>query len=105
MNEKGNFAWPGYGENARVLKWIIERCADRVSGAPSPLGIAPKYEEFDWRGSTFTKEEFEGVTRLDQAAWLAELEGVKEWFAKMGAKLPPRLAVIRDELEAKFRAA
>jgi phosphoenolpyruvate carboxykinase (GTP) len=105
MNEKGEFAWPGYGENARVLKWIIERCAGRVSGTPSPLGIAPKYEEFDWRGSSFTKEEFEGVTRLDQAAWLAELEGVKEWFAKMGAKLPPRLAVIRDELEEKFKVA
>jgi phosphoenolpyruvate carboxykinase (GTP) len=104
-NEKGEFAWPGYGENARVLKWIIDRCTDRVSGAPTPLGIAPKYEEFDWRGSDFSKGEFEAVTRLDKAAWLGELEGVKEWFAKMGAKLPARLAKIRDELEAKFKAA
>jgi phosphoenolpyruvate carboxykinase (GTP) len=104
-NEKGEFAWPGYGENARVLKWIIDRCAGRVSGAPTPLGIAPKYEEFDWRGSDFGKAEFEGVTRLDKEAWLAELAGVKEWFGKMGAKLPARLAAIRDELEEKFKKA
>jgi phosphoenolpyruvate carboxykinase (GTP) len=104
-NEKGDFAWPGYGENARVLKWIIDRCEGRVSGVQSPLGIAPKYEEFDWSGSSFTKAEFEGVTRLDKTAWLAELEGVKDWFAKMGAKLPTRLAAIRDELKAKFKKA
>ncbi|MDR0380039.1 MAG: phosphoenolpyruvate carboxykinase (GTP) [Candidatus Accumulibacter sp.] len=104
-NEKGEFAWPGYGENARVLKWIIDRCEGRVSGASSLLGIAPKYEEFDWSGSDFTQAQFEGVTRLDKAAWLGELEGVKEWFGKMGAKLPARLAAIRDALEAKFKAA
>jgi phosphoenolpyruvate carboxykinase (GTP) len=104
-NEKGEFAWPGYGENARVLKWIIDRCTGRVTGATTPLGFAPKYEEFDRRGFDFSEGKFEAVTRLDKAAWLSELEGVKEWFAKMGTKLPARLAAIRDELEAKFKAA
>jgi phosphoenolpyruvate carboxykinase (GTP) len=104
-NEQGKFAWPGYGENARVLKWIIDRCEGRASGRESVLGIMPKYDEIDWSGLSFSPEQFEGVTRLDKAAWLAELEGVKEWFAKMGAKLPPVLAAIRDELEARFKAA
>jgi phosphoenolpyruvate carboxykinase (GTP) len=102
-NEKGEFAWPGYGDNARVLKWIIERCEGGVSGKQSALGTVPKYEEIDWRGMSFSREQFEAVTRLDTQAWLAELEGVKEWFAKMGDKLPARLAGIRDELEAKFK--
>ena len=88
-----------------MLKWIVDRYTGRVSGTVTPLGIAPKYEEFNWRGSDFSPAQFEGVTRLDKAAWLAELEGVREWFAEMDTKLPARLAAIRDELEAKFKAA
>ena len=65
----------------------------------------PKYEEIDWSGLDFTKEEFAGVTNLDKQIWLGELAGVKEWFEKMGAKLPARLAAIRDDLEAKFNKA
>ena len=103
-NEQGKFAWPGFGDNARVLKWIIDRCEGRVSGRETALGIMPEYEEIDWSGLNFSEEQFEGVTSLDKQAWLAELEGVKEWFAKMGAKLPAKLATIRDELEAKFKA-
>ena len=105
MNEKGEFAWPGFGENARVLKWIIERCEGRVAGRESVLGTMPKYEEIDWSGLDFSPEQFEAVTKLDKQTWLAELEGVKEWFAKMGAKLPAKLAAIRDELEGKFKSA
>lgn len=63
----------------------------------------PKYEEIDWTGADFSKEQFANVTSLDKAAWVSELEGVKEWFGKMGTKLPAKLAQIRDELEAKFK--
>ncbi|GHU25637.1 phosphoenolpyruvate carboxykinase [GTP] [Betaproteobacteria bacterium] len=104
-DEKGEFAWPGYGENARVLKWVIDRCEGRVSGKPSVLGITPKYEEIDWSGLDFSQAQFNAVTNLDKQTWLAELEGVKEWFGKMGSKLPTRLAAIRDELEGKFKSA
>ncbi len=102
-DDKGGFAWPGFGDNARVLKWIIDRAENRVQGVESELGLIPNYEDIDWSGSTFTKAEFANVTNLDKAAWLGELEGVKEWFGKMGAKLPARLATIRDEIEAKFK--
>ena len=105
MNEQGKFAWPGFGDNARVLKWIIDRVEGRVVGEKSILGTMPKYEEIDWSGLDFTKEEFAGVTNLDKQIWLGELAGVKEWFEKMGAKLPARLAAIRDDLEAKFNKA
>ncbi len=104
-DEKGGFAWPGFGENARVLKWIIDRVENRAEGRPSVLGTMPKYEEIDWTGLEFTPDQFENVTKLDKQTWLGELEGVKEWFQKMGAKLPTKLASIRDELEAKFKSA
>ena len=87
-----------------MLKWIIERCEGRVAGRESVLGTMPKYEEIDWSGLDFSPEQFEAVTKLDKQTWLTELEGVKEWFAKMGAKLPAKLAAIRDEYEAKFKA-
>ena len=102
-DEKGGFAWPGFGDNARVLKWIIERCEGKVGGVESVLGTMPKYEDIDWTGLDFSKEQFNDVTKLDKATWLTELEGVKEWFAKMGAKLPPKLAAIRDDFETKFK--
>ncbi len=104
MNEKGEFAWPGFGDNARVLKWIIERCEGKVAAKETTLGWMPNYEDIDWAGANFSKEEFAGVTSLDKAAWLSELEGVKEWFAKMGDKLPAKLADIRTKLEKNFQA-
>ena len=105
MNEKGEFAWPGFGDNARVLKWIIDRCEGRVTARESVLGWMPNYDDMDWAGADFSKDQFAGVTSLDKQAWLSELEGVKEWFGKMGDKLPPKLASIRSEFEKSFQQA
>jgi phosphoenolpyruvate carboxykinase (GTP) len=101
-NEKGGFAWPGFGDNARVLKWIIDRCEGRVAAKESVLGWVPNYEDIDWTGSDFSKAEFDLVTSLDKQTWLGELAGVKEWFEKMGANVPAKLVTIREELEQKF---
>lgn len=65
----------------------------------------PNYEDLDWAGSDFSKEEFANVTSLDKQAWLNELAGVKDWFGKMGDKLPGKLADIRDKFEQEFQAA
>jgi phosphoenolpyruvate carboxykinase (GTP) len=103
-NAQGGFAWPGFGDNARVLKWIIDRCEGKAAARETTLGWMPSYEDLDWSGSDFSQEEFANVTSLDKEAWLNELEGVKEWFAKMGGKLPAKLADIRDQLEKRFQA-
>ncbi|KFB65887.1 phosphoenolpyruvate carboxykinase (GTP) [Candidatus Accumulibacter vicinus] len=105
MNEKGEFAWPGFGDNARVLKWIIERCEGKAAARQTILGSMPNYEDIDWAGIEFSQEEFAGVTSLDKEAWLSELEGVKDWFAKMGDKMPAQLVDIRDKFEKAFQAA
>jgi phosphoenolpyruvate carboxykinase (GTP) len=88
VNEKGQFAWPGFGDNARVLKWIIQRCEGQAGARETVLGWMPSYEDIDWSGAEFSRQEFDGVTSLDKQAWLNELEGVKDWFGKMGDKLP-----------------
>jgi len=102
MNEKGQFAWPGFGDNARVLKWIIERCEGKVSARETTLGWMPNYEDLDWSGLEFSTDEFDAVTKIDADVWKSELTGVKEWFDKMGDKLPKKLALIRDMLEESF---
>jgi len=103
-DEKGGFAWPGFGDNARVLKWIIERCEGKVGGQQTVLGVMPNYEDMEWTGADFSKAQFANVTNLDKKTWQGELEGVKEWFDKMGTKLPAKLSSIRDDLAAKFAA-
>ena len=75
----------------------------KVGGVESVLGMIPNYEDIDWTGLNFSKEQFNNVTKLDKETWLSELAGVKEWFAKMGPKLPAKLAAIRDAFETKFK--
>ncbi len=102
MNEKGQFAWPGFGDNARVLKWIIQRCEGKVGAKETVLGWMPNYQDMDWSGLEFSKAEFDAVTNIDVEVWKNELAGVKEWFDKMGDKMPAKLALIRDLLAQSF---
>ncbi len=98
-NEKGEFAWPGFGDNARILQWIIKRCEGQVAAHETALGWMPRYEDVDWSGLAFSKADFDAATNIDQAAWSSELAGVKEWFEKLGPKVPRKLALIRELLE------
>ena len=98
----GKFAWPGFGQNMRVLKWIVERCLGKAHAEQTPLGLQPEYGDLDWRGLEFGPERFATVMRLDKARWLDELAAHDELFAKLGAKQPPVFAAQRQELGARF---
>jgi phosphoenolpyruvate carboxykinase (GTP) len=101
---KGNFMWPGFGDNLRVLKWIVDRVRGRAAAVESPLGLMPRYEDLPWAGLKFSREEFAMLTAIDRATGLKEAEGQKEFleqFAKI-RKLPEEFAHEQRLLALRF---
>ncbi|MCC6194690.1 MAG: phosphoenolpyruvate carboxykinase (GTP) [Burkholderiales bacterium] len=103
-NGEGKFVWPGFGQNMRVLQWMVERSRGRAHARESEVGLVPEFGDLDWSGSTFDAQRFGEVTRLDRGQWLAELAAHDALFAKVGEKCPPALARERERLAARFGA-
>jgi len=102
-NEEGKFIWPGFGDNMRVLKWIIERCQGKVHAEECALGLMPRFEDLDWDGLDLQQADFEALTSINAATWQAEVSSHAEWFSKMGARLPRQLALQREMLELELQ--
>jgi phosphoenolpyruvate carboxykinase (GTP) len=101
-NEKGEYLWPGFGDNMRILQWIIRRAKGQARAFEGPLGWTPKYSDIDWRGLNFTKEQFHEVMRVDREEWFQEIASHNELFFKLYDRLPRDLTAIRDLLLASL---
>jgi len=99
----GRFIWPGFAENMRVLKWIVERCLGRAHAAESPLGWMPGYKDLEWKGlEEISADKFHTLMSLDGETWKQELASHSEFFDKLKERLPRELIEHREYLRSSF---
>ncbi len=101
----GKFLWPGYGENMRVLDWVLRRSTDGAGAIETPVGWAPRPGDLDLDGLDLAPERLNAALRVDPAEWVAELGTHAEWFAKLGSTVPPALELQRRLLLESVRTA
>ena len=104
----GKFVWPGFGENMRVLKWMLDRiepdAGKRASGVEHVFGVTPRYDDITWDGADFTRAQFETITSIDAGAWRKELDLHGELFTRLQHHLPVALTRVKDALEERLAA-
>jgi len=101
-DEQGRFVWPGFSENARVLKWMLARIEQEAGGVEHVFGVSPRYEDVDWAGLAFAQDLFENITSIDTQAWQQEFLLHDELFEMLSQGLPEDLLRIRTELESRL---
>ena len=102
-DDEGHFIWPGFGDNMRVLNWIIDRCEGRAEAVETPIGYEPKPEDIDVEGlGDVTTDTVKDLLTVDKALWKEEVKGIKEFYAKFGDKLPKELESQLATLEANL---
>jgi len=104
-SDGGDFLWPGYGDNSRVLKWIFERCDGTAKAAETPIGNLPAEGALDLSGLDLPREDLAVLLGVQVDGWLAEIPLIREYYAKFGEHLPPELTAELDGLEERLRAA
>ncbi len=103
-NDAGKFVWPGYGDNMRVLKWMIDRLEGKAQGVETMFGIAPLFDELTWTGLPFSAEQFNSVTSIDKAAWVEEFKLHAVHFEQLSYHLPQALLETKAVLEQRLNA-
>jgi phosphoenolpyruvate carboxykinase (GTP) len=97
-DESGKFLWPGFSENMRVLRWIVDRVRGRTPAKETPIGWQPRYEDIDWTGLDFSREQFETLQTVDRQAWKREIIGHEELLLDLHAHLPKEMIYERELL-------
>jgi len=100
----GEFLWPGFGDNGRVLRWVFERCAGKVKGRETPIGTIPAPGDLDLEGLALDADDLEELLAVDVEGWLAEIPLIREYYEQFGLRLPDELQTELDELEARLQA-
>jgi phosphoenolpyruvate carboxykinase (GTP) len=98
----GGFAWPGFGDNARVLKWAIERIEGKAGAVETPIGFVPAPDALDVAGLDLTADDVAAAVRVDPEEWAAELESIGQWYDRFGDSLPDELTAELEGLKARL---
>lgn len=101
-DSEGHFIWPGFGDNMRVLDWILKRCEETVDADETAIGYVPKPEDINLDGCGVDKETLKGLLNVDTETWKKEAEGIKEFYKKFGDKLPKELEAELASLESRL---
>jgi phosphoenolpyruvate carboxykinase (GTP) len=103
--ESGEYLWPGFGDNSRVLKWVFERCNGEGGCVETPIGLLPSEDALDLSGVDIAPEALREVLRVDLDEWRKEVPLIREFFDEFGNKLPGELRDALDGLEGRIEAA
>jgi len=101
-DENGKFIWPGFGENMRILKWIVERVDGEAGGTEHAFGVSPQYKDVTWDGLDFPSAKFDKITAIDVADWRAEIESHADLFSTLQSRLPPAFGLIKQRFEHRL---
>jgi phosphoenolpyruvate carboxykinase (GTP) len=102
-DEDGSFLWPGFGDNSRVLKWVVERVEGTADAVDTPIGLVPTPDSVDTEGLDLTPEQLERVLAVNVDEWRNEVTDIQEWFAKIGSdRVPANLMTQLDELSSRL---
>ena len=97
-DEEGRFLWPGFSENMRVLKWIVDRVRGRAQAKETPIGWTPYYEDIDWTGLKLSRPQFDRLLAVDRDGWRREVMDHEELFLRLHDHLPPEMIYERELL-------
>jgi len=100
-DENGKFIWPGFGQNMRVLKWIVDRVQGRAEAVESPMGLSPRYEDITWAGLDFSRDKYHGIMDIARQGLMSEAAEIRQFFDTFGDRLPAELESQRKALEEK----
>ncbi|MDD4290653.1 MAG: phosphoenolpyruvate carboxykinase (GTP) [Clostridia bacterium] len=103
LDDDGNFIWPGFGDNVRVLDWIIDRCEGKIGAVDTPIGYVPSPEDINVKGLDITEENLKDILTVDRNIWRDEAASVEEHFKKFGDKLPQKLAAQLKTLKENLK--
>ncbi|MBQ1213008.1 MAG: phosphoenolpyruvate carboxykinase (GTP), partial [Clostridia bacterium] len=101
-DKDGNFIWPGFGDNMRVLLWILDRCEGKIDAVETPIGYVPNAEDIDIEGLDITVDTIRELLSVDTEAWLEDVKGIKEFYDLVGERVPAELKEELAALEARL---
>ena len=106
LDDEGNFIWPGFGDNLRVLEWILRRCegsTDPCESCETPIGHVPRVEDLFLEGAKIEDEAVQGILAVDRELWRKEVAQIEEYYKQFGDKLPKELAAELEKLKENLR--